>query len=74
MLPEDQVPQLDLEVPGTRTVPVGHLGPLVLCLQLLRLHPGHHHFLLVLFHLEVLDFQVFQKVPVNLGDLQVLSD
>lgn len=74
MLPEDQVLQVDLEVPGTRTVPEGHLDPLVLGLRRPRARPGHHHFLLVRPRLEVQKIQVFQKVPVNLGDPKVQSD
>lgn len=74
MVPEDQVPQVDLEVPGTRPVPEGHFGPLVLGLRKPHFRPGHHHFLLVRSHLEVQEIQVFQLVPVTLRDLEVQPD
>lgn len=69
MLLEDQVTQLVLEVPGTRSVPEGHLGPRVLDLQRPHLRPGHHHFLLVRVLLEVQQVQVLQVIPGDLWDL-----
>ena len=74
MVPEDQVPQVDLEVPGFQAVPKDHLGPLVLDLRSPHFRLGNHHFLLVRLHLEVQEIQVFQQVPVNLENLGVQPD
>jgi hypothetical protein len=74
MVPEGQLTQVDLEVPGSRAVPGGHLGLLVLDLRGPHFRLGDHHFLLVRLRLEVQEIQVFQQVPVHLEDLEVQPD